>query len=179
MRESYSHITPFITPFSRSKFLCLHFFLPNFSWNFGYPTNLGSCLPSEHIFLGHHPGPDPQCIISSLFSWVWSFLPQSSLLLLLLLLPLPSRFSCVRLCATPQTVAHQAPPSMGFSWQEHWSGLPFPSPMHEREKWKWSRSVVSDSLRPHGLQPIRLLRPWEFPGMTTGVGCQCLLHNPP
>ena len=29
--------------------------------------------------------------------------------------------------------------------QEHWSGLPFPSPMHESEKWKWSRSVVSDS----------------------------------
>ena len=40
--------------------------------------------------------------------------------------------------------AHQAPPSLGFSRQEHWSGLPFPSPMHEREKGKWSRSVVSD-----------------------------------
>ena len=36
-------------------------------------------------------------------------------------------------------------PSLGFSRQEHWSGLPFPSPMHESEKWKWSRSVVSDS----------------------------------
>ena len=33
--------------------------------------------------------------------------------------------------------------SLGFSRQEHWSGLPFPSPMHESEKWKWSRSVVS------------------------------------
>ena len=30
------------------------------------------------------------------------------------------------------------------------------------EKWKWSRSVVSDSLRPHGLWPTRLLRPWDF-----------------
>ena len=39
-----------------------------------------------------------------------------------------SRFSRVRLCATPQTAAHQAPPSLGFSRQEHWSGLPFPSP---------------------------------------------------
>ena len=29
--------------------------------------------------------------------------------------------------------AHQAPQSLGFSWQEHWSGLPFPSPMHESE----------------------------------------------
>ena len=37
--------------------------------------------------------------------------------------------------------AHQAPPSLGFSRQEHRSGLPFPSPMCESEKWKWSRSV--------------------------------------
>ena len=36
--------------------------------------------------------------------------------------------SCVQLLATPWTVAHQAPPSMGFSRQEYWSGLPFPSP---------------------------------------------------
>ena len=50
------------------------------------------------------------------------------------LLLLLSRFSPVRLCATPQTAAHQAPPSLGFSRQEHWSGLPFPSPMHESEK---------------------------------------------
>ena len=52
-----------------------------------------------------------------------------------------SRFSRVRLCATPQMEAHQAPPSLGFSRQEHWSGLPFPSPMDESEKWKWSRST--------------------------------------
>ena len=45
-----------------------------------------------------------------------------------------SRFSRVRLCATPQTAAHQATPSLGFSRQEQWSGLPFPSPMHESEK---------------------------------------------
>ena len=37
-------------------------------------------------------------------------------------------FSRVRLFATPWTVAHQAPPSMGFSRQEYWSRLPFPSP---------------------------------------------------
>ena len=36
--------------------------------------------------------------------------------------------SCVRLFATPWTKVHQAPPSMGFSRQEYWSGLPFPSP---------------------------------------------------
>ena len=42
--------------------------------------------------------------------------------------------SRVRLFVTPWTVAHQAPLSMGFSRQEYWSGLPFPSPMHEGEK---------------------------------------------
>ena len=94
-----------------------------------------------------------------------------------LLLLLLSRFSHVQLCATPQMAAHQAPQSLGFSRQEHWSGLPFPSPMHEGENWKWSCSVVSDSLRPHGLQPTRLLHPWDFPGKSTGVGCHCLLRN--
>ena len=44
--------------------------------------------------------------------------------------------------------AHQAPPSLRFSLQEHWSGLPFPSPMHESEKWKWRRSMVSDCSDP-------------------------------
>ena len=87
-----------------------------------------------------------------------------------------SRFSRVRFCVTPQTAAYQAPPSLGFSRQEHWSGLPFPSPMHESEKWKESRSVMSNSSQPHGLQPSRLLRPWDFPGKSTGVGCHCLLH---
>ena len=58
--------------------------------------------------------------------------PKTTMLLLLLLLL--SRFSRVRLCVTPQTAAHQAPLSLGFSRQEHWSGLPFPSPMHESEK---------------------------------------------
>ena len=71
---------------------------------------------------------------------------------------------------------HQAPPSLGFSRQEHWSGLPFPSPMHESEKWKWRRSVLSDSSQPCGLQPTRLLCPWDFPGKSTGVGCHCLLQ---
>ena len=85
-----------------------------------------------------------------------------------------SCFSRVRLCVTPETAAHQAPLSLGFSRQEHWSGLPFPSPMQESEK--WSCSVASDSSRPHGLQPPRLLRPWDFPGKSTRVGCHCLLQ---
>ena len=60
-----------------------------------------------------------------MLSWM-SFDNYIHLCLLLL-----SHFSRVRLCATPQTAAHQAPPSLGFSRQEHWSGLPFP--MHESE----------------------------------------------
>ena len=58
----------------------------------------------------------------------------SNLLLLLL-----SRFSCVRLCATPQTAAHQAPPSLGFSRQEHWTGLL----LHFHNAWKWKVKVKS------------------------------------
>ena len=52
----------------------------------------------------------------------------------LLLLLLLSCFSRVRLCATPWVAAHQAPQSLGFSRQEHRSGLPFSSPMHESGK---------------------------------------------
>ena len=50
---------------------------------------------------------------------------QTHLLKQLLLL---SHFSRVRLCATPSMAAHQAPPSLGFSRQEYWSGVPLPSP---------------------------------------------------
>ena len=84
--------------------------------------------------------------------------------------------SRVWLFATLWTIAYQAPLSVGFSRQEYWSGLPFPSPMHESEKWMRSRSVVSNSWRPHGLQPTRLLHPWDFPGKSTGVGCHWLLR---
>ena len=82
--------------------------------------------------------------------------------------------SCPTLC-DPRDGRPPGSPSLGFSRQEHWSGLPVPSPTHESEKWKRSRSVVSDSLRPHRLQPTRLLYPWDFPGKSTGVGCHCLL----
>ena len=62
-----------------------------------------------------------QLVIEYLFKIQW---------LLLLLLLLLSHFSHVRLCETPQMAAYQAPPSLGFSRQEYWSGLPFPSPMN-------------------------------------------------
>jgi len=62
-----------------------------------------------------------------------------------------SHFSRVRLSAILWTMACQTPLSMGFSRQEYWSGLPFPSPVHESEKWKWSCSVLSDSEHWSGL----------------------------
>ena len=67
----------------------------------------------------------------------------------MLLLLLLSRLCPVQFCATQRRQPTRLPPSQGFSRQEHWSGLPCPSPMHESEKRKsWS----------------------------AGVGCRCLLR---
>ena len=52
--------------------------------------------------------------------------------------------SCLTLC-DPIDGSPPGSPVPGILQQEQWSGLPFPSPMHESEKWKGSRSVVSDS----------------------------------
>ena len=120
------------------------------------------------------------------------FLTASSLLYLLAICYLLSRFSRIWLCATPQTAAHQASPSLGFSRQEHWSGLPFPPPMHESEKWKSSRSVVSDSSDPidcslpgssvHGIFQAKVLE-WgdiafsEF--INYAMLCYSILKNSP
>ena len=96
--------------------------------------------------------------------------------------------SRVRLFATPWTAAYQAPPSMGFSRQEYWSGLPLPSPNKCKVAYMsiWSdetpqffppcvcvwvcvcacvraRSVVSDSLHPHGLLACQAPLSMGFP----------------
>ena len=93
--------------------------------------------------------------------------------------PLDATAKSLQSCLTLCNPIDGSPPgslSLGSFRQEYWSGLPFPSPMHESEKWKWSRSIVSNSSRPHGLQPTRLLCPWDFPGKSTGVGCHHLLR---
>ena len=97
------------------------------------PYHLSRCLTFVYLFWLRWDCVAAHRIIvaSGLLSFSMRVGSRSLLLLLLLLL---SRFSHVRLCATPETVAHQTPPSLGFSRQEHWSGLPFPSPMHESEK---------------------------------------------
>ena len=104
------------------------------------------------------------------------------IIMLLPLLLLLSRFSRVRLCATPQTAAHQAPPSLGFSRQEHWSGLPFPSPIHESEVAQ-SCPTLSDPMdcslpgsSIHGIFQARVLE-W---GATAFSGHTCaMLENKP
>ena len=102
--------------FSEQEFCC-HLLAIKDLWWLNEMMNLALCLHEEII---------------AIINKRWFFYNKSVLLL--------SRFRHVRLCATPQTAAHQAPPSLGFSRQEHWSGLPFPSPMHESEKWRWSQT---------------------------------------
>ena len=60
-------------------------------------------------------------------------------------------FSCVQLFVTPWTVAHQAPLSMGFSRQEYWSGLPFPTPRDLSNPGTKLESPVSLALQAYSL----------------------------
>ena len=102
-----------------------------------------------------------------------------------------SRFSCVQLCATRWTIAHQAPLSMGFSRQEHWSGLPcsppgdLPDPGMETASFMSSALAGSSlPLAPPGksyglfsLPPHGLYSPWNSPGQNAGVGSLSLLQG--
>ena len=109
--------------------------------------------------------------------------------------------SRVQLFATPWTVAYQAPPSMGFSRQECWSGLPFPSPGDLPDPGIEPGSPalqadalpseppvkpqyicmyvysVSYSLQPCVLQPARLFCLWDSPGKNAGVYFHALLQG--
>ena len=90
---------------------------------------------------------------------------------LLLLLLLLSRFSPVWLCNPIDSSPPGSPiPGILQARTLEWVAISFSN------AWKWSCSVVSNSSRPHGLQPTRLLHPWDFPGKSTGVGCHFLLQ---
>ena len=70
--------------------------------------------------------------------------------------------SRVRLYATPWTVAYQAPPSMGFSRQEYWSGLPFPSPRSSGRGLKVQ--IINQDMGVQGSGcPLVLLSFWRLP----------------
>ena len=104
-----------------------------------------------------------------------------------------SSLSRVRLFATPWTVAYQAPLSVGFSRQEYWSGLPFPSPgdlpnpgIEPRSPALHAKSMflqVAKSLQlyPTLSEPMSCNPPgcclWVSPGKNTGVGCRALLQR--
>ena len=129
----------------------IHCPLPSWEWNSSSPWSLyfpvckASFQPCPFPWSSRQPvdkgSADPVCSTMEMNWWRSNqrhcrrggagCRKKTSMLQSLLLLL--SRFSCVRPCATPQTAAHQAPPSLGFSRQEHWSGLPFPSPMSESE----------------------------------------------
>ena len=89
-----------------------------------------------------------------------SVMPSNHLILCCPLLLLPSIFPNIRVFSIESVLC--------IKWPKYYS---------ESEKWKWSRSVVSNSLRPRGLQPTRLLCPWDAPGKNTGVGCHSLLQG--
>ena len=84
---------------------------------------------TDFIFLGCRITADGDCSHEMKRHLLLERKAMTNLLLLLL-----CHFSRVRLCATPEMATHQASLSLGFSRQKHWSGLPFPSPMHESEK---------------------------------------------
>ena len=105
--------------------------------------------------------------------------------------------SCVPLFVTPRTAACKSEEGFELSakseWsrsvvsyrflkrQVRWSGIPISFKIFHSLLWLYvyaaAKSLQScPTLRPHGLQPTRLLRPWDFPGKSTGVGCHCLLR---
>ena len=90
-----------------------------------------------------------------------------------------SHFNHVRLFEIPWTMARQAPLSVGFSRQEYWTGLPFPSPVikYEVSEVKEVKLLSCVQLPETPWTPTRLLHSWDFPGKSTGVGCHFLLHQ--
>ena len=75
--------------------------------------------------------------------------------------------SRVRLLAIPWTAAYQAPPSMGFSRQEYWSGVPLPSPMTNLDSILKSRDITL-------LTKVRLVKAMVFPVVMRGCECRTI-----
>ena len=96
----------------------------------------------------------------------------------------------VLLLATPWTAAYQAPPPMGFSRQEYWSGVPLPSLKEGIDMaikhmkicsisrvLQFSRSVVSDSLQPHGLQHASFPVHHQLPESTQTMSIESVMPS--
>ena len=99
-------------------------------------------------------------------------------------------WGCVAAAAATSAKSLQSCPTLCDPTDSGPPGSPVPGTLHARtlewvaisfsNAWKWKGKVKSLSrvwlLATHGLQPTRLLRPWDFPGKSTGVGCHCLLQ---
>ena len=106
--------------------------------------------------------------IGQAFSKSEGIKPQTEGALLLLL----SHFSRVRLCDPIDSSPPGSPlPGILQARTLEWVAISLSN------AWKWKVKVVSGSSQPHGLQPTRLLHPWDFPGKSTGVGCHSLIRE--
>ena len=125
--------------------------------------SLQSCPTLCDPIDGSPPGsPDPGIlqartlewvVISFSHAWKWKVKVRS--------------LSRVRLLVTPWTAAHQAPPSMGLSRQEYWSGVPLPSPVHHREMFK-EKSLVFITT-PATATIIARFSPYLFPSCSITI----------
>jgi len=108
--------------------------------------------------------------------WQWPHLDKYCITFLKILWPCSAAAAkSLQSCPTLCDPIDGSPPGSPFpgilqARTLEWVAISFSNP------WKWSRSVVSNSQPPHGLQPTRLLHPRDFPGKSTGVGCHCLLR---
>ena len=132
-----SSIFPSIRVFSKES--AVHIRWPKY-WSFGFrisPSNEYSGLISFRMdWLGLLTVQGTLKSLLQYHSSKASILQGSAFFIIQLshpyILLLLSPFSRVRLCATLETAAHQAPPPLRFSTQEYWSGVPLPSPIHTR-----------------------------------------------
>ena len=146
-----SHLPPYTIPLGHPSAPALSILYPASNLDWRFISYMILYMFQCHSPKSSHPLPLPQspkdcsihlCLFCCLAYWVIITIFLNSVYMRCCCC---CCFSRVRLCATPETAAHQAPPSLGFSRQEHWSGSPFPSPMSESEKWKGSCSVLSES----------------------------------
>ena len=143
--QSLSRVRLFATPWTAARQASLS--ITN-SQSPPKPKSVESVMPSNHLILCH-----PLLLLPSIFPSIRVFSNESTFRIRgpkywsfsFIISPsnehpglISFRMDWLALLAVQGTLKR-------FSRQEHWSGLPFPSPMHESEKWKWSRSVVSDS----------------------------------
>ena len=128
----------------------------------------------------HNSNLHPEKIYKILHVWLLLFIPQVSIAFLIL-------FLCVYLfgCTGSQlrpvgssslTRAWTWAPCIGSSESQPLDHRGSPLLVHSYACVYMSYSVMSDTLRPHGLQSARLLCPWNSPGKNTGVGCHSLLR---